>query len=339
MKALVHTRPYLFEIQEVPDPVPGPTDLLVKVKAVGICGSDIHGATGKTGRRKPPIIMGHEASGVVAQKGIKTTSFAIGDRITFDSTIYCGTCNYCTTKRINLCDNRRVLGVSCNEYRQEGAMAEYIVIPERIAYSIPDTLSFEQACMVEALSVAMHAVQSTLPIAGRKAAVIGTGLIGLLIVQVLKTEGCKDLFAFDLDEDRLNLAKKFGATATINLSNRKQSFQSFFSQMDAVFDAIGIEESVQTCTKLIRKGGTITMVGNLAPSASLPLQEIVTKEITLRGSCASAGEYPESIRRIPTGEINVEPLISKVVSLEEGIEYFDILIHKKKSLFKVILTP
>ncbi len=153
MKALVLKEYDHFEYEDVPDPVVGRDDVLIQVKACGICGSDVHGMDGSTGRRIPPIVMGHEASGVVAETGANVTAWKTGDRVTFDSTIYCGTCLFCRRGQTNLCDNRRVLRVSCGEYHQNGAFAEYVAVPDHIVYGLPENLSFERAAMVEATSV------------------------------------------------------------------------------------------------------------------------------------------------------------------------------------------
>src|SRR5689334_18285556 len=142
MKALVLKDYKRFAYEEVPTPTPAADEVLVAVKACGICGSDVHGMDGSTGRRRPPIIMGHEASGTVAATGQGVSGWKDGDRVTFDSTIYCGHCKYCQEGLINLCENRRVLGVSCAEYRQNGAFAEYVTVPERILYRLPEMLSF-----------------------------------------------------------------------------------------------------------------------------------------------------------------------------------------------------
>ena len=339
MKALVYTRAYTFELQEVANPSPGPDDLLVRVKACGICGSDIHGATGQTGRRQPPIVMGHEAAGIVEQTGENVTGYKPGDRITFDSTIYCGCCDYCKRDRVNLCDNRMVLGVSCDDYRRQGAMAEYVVIPHHIAYPVPDELTFAEAGMIEPVSVAMHAVNRTSFDAGAHCAVVGTGLIGLLTVQMLKQRNCGPLVGFDIDDDRLTLARRFGADKTVNLETQPQEKRAYLDQFDCVIEAVGIEATVNVSVDLVKKGGAVTVVGNLAPTITFPVQKIVTKEISFNGSCASAGEYPECIAAIASGKIAVNPLISRRVPLSEGVRYFDILIHNKEKLFKVILEP
>jgi L-iditol 2-dehydrogenase len=158
MKALILKEYKRFAFEDTPDPICGSDEVLIKVAACAICGSDIHGMDGSTGRRIPPVIMGHEASGTIVETGSDVSSFKKGDRVTFDSTIYCGRCAYCREGKINLCNDRRVLGVSCSEYRQNGAFAEYITVPQRILYPIPDSLSFEHAAMAEPLAIALHAV-------------------------------------------------------------------------------------------------------------------------------------------------------------------------------------
>ncbi len=142
MKSFLLTEYNHLEITDMPQPNPGPGEVLVRVEACGICGSDVHGFDGSTGRRIPPIVMGHEAAGTVEAVGEDVTKFTKGDRVTFDSTVYCGECPYCKRGQINLCDNRQVIGVSCGDYRRHGAFAEYVVIPERIMYPLPADFSF-----------------------------------------------------------------------------------------------------------------------------------------------------------------------------------------------------
>src|SRR5207249_4420401 len=150
MKALLLSKNKHLEMTDLPVPRAEPGEVLVRVAACGICGSDVHGFDGSTGRRIPPIVMGHEAAGVVSAIGEGVTGFAPGDRITFDSTVYCGQCEFCLRGEVNLCNNRQVLGVSCGEYRRHGAFAEYLTVPARIAYKLPDNFRFEDAAMLEA---------------------------------------------------------------------------------------------------------------------------------------------------------------------------------------------
>src|SRR5437868_1444342 len=142
MKALLLSRYNHLEIADLPDPQPGPGEVLIRVAACGICGSDVHGYDGSSGRRIPPIVMGHEAAGTIAALGDGVKQFALGDRVTFDSTVYCGECPPCRRGEVNLCDNRQVLGVSCQDYRRAGAFAEYVTVPSRILYRLPQNLSF-----------------------------------------------------------------------------------------------------------------------------------------------------------------------------------------------------
>ena len=182
MQALVLKEYNHFEMQEVPVPDIGPDDVLIEVKACGICGSDVHGMDGSTGRRQPPLVMGHEAAGVISKTGANVIDWHTGERVTFDSTVYCGTCYFCRQNKINLCDNRRVLGISCDAYRQHGALAEYVAVPQRILYRLPDKVTFDQASMVEPVSVAVHAVSRATVASTDTAVVIGVGMIGLLVV-------------------------------------------------------------------------------------------------------------------------------------------------------------
>jgi L-iditol 2-dehydrogenase len=189
MKALVLEAYHHIVYRDVPEPPVGPEDVLIQVKACGICGSDVHGIDGSTGRRIPPLIMGYEASGIIAGIGAGVAGWQPGERVTFDSTIYCGKCHFCRRGAINLCDDRRVLGVSCQEYRQHGALAEYVAVPQRILYRLPETITFLQAAVVEPVSIALHAVGRAPIRLNDTAVVVGAGMIGLMIIQVLRAAG------------------------------------------------------------------------------------------------------------------------------------------------------
>ena len=212
MKALLLTQYKQLEVADVPPPDIGPDDVLVRVRACGICGSDIHGYDGSSGRRIPPLVMGHEAAGEVAEVGASVTGLRVGMPVTFDSMVSCGRCHFCRRGQTNLCDNRRVLGVSCAEYRRHGAFAEYVAVPQHIVFPLPETLSPEQAAMVEPVSVAVHAANRTPVRLDDSAVVVGTGMIGLLVVQTLRLRGCGKIMAVDLDEDKLKLARQLART-------------------------------------------------------------------------------------------------------------------------------
>ncbi len=343
MKALVLTETNHLEYQDVPLPNVGPRDVLVEVRACGICGSDVHGIDGSSGRRLPPIIMGHEASGLIAEVGDRVTDFHNGDRVTFDSTIYCGRCHFCRRGQTNLCDDRRVLGVSCNEFRQDGAMAQFVAVPDHIVYRLPESLSFEQAATVEPVAIAMHGVRRLPVQLNDTAVVIGAGMIGLLAVSALRAAGCGRIIAVDIDRRRLALADRLGADETISPEQTdvpKEIMQRTGGHgADLAVEAVGIPATVATAISSVRKGGSVSLIGNLAAEAVLPLQAVVTRELTLYGSCATRGDYPDCLEMIARGAIDVDSLISAVAPLAEGASWFERLVAGQEPLLKVILTP
>jgi L-iditol 2-dehydrogenase len=297
MKALILSEYKRLDVVDMPEPRPGEDELLIRIRACGICGSDVHGYDGSTGRRLPPVVMGHEAAGVVEAVGSAVTKFCAGDRVTFDSTVYCGKCFYCQRGQINLCDNREVIGVSTPAYRRMGAFAEYVTVPERIAYPLPENMPFSHAALIEAVSVAVHAVSLT-PIALEDTVVVvGAGMIGLLTMQAARQAGAGRVFAVDVDESRLEMARS------------------------------------------VRKGGAVTLVGNIASTIELGLQSVVTRQIRLQGSCASSGEYPACISLVSRGAICVDPLLSAVAPLEDGASWFKRLYEREPGLLKVVLEP
>lgn len=332
-----------FEYVDVPEPDIAADEVLVEVKACGICGSDVHGMDGSSGRRIPPIIMGHESAGVISEVGGAVSGWKKGDRVTFDSTVYCGDCWYCRRGDIHLCDNRRVLGVSCEEYRRHGAFAQYVAVPQRILYSIPDELPFEQAALSEPLSVAVHAVNLTRLSIGDTAVVAGTGMIGLLVVQVLRSAGCGKIIAVDLEEEKLELAKRLGASAALNprACDPAEEVRKMTGGRgaDVAFEVVGIGATLDIAIASVRKGGAVTLVGNLTAKDDFPHQSVVTREITLNGSCASRGDYPACIELIRGGAIDTDAFISRTAPLSEGAEWFDRLYRKERGLMKVILVP
>ena len=343
MKALVLEKYGHFEYKSVADPQPGPGEVLVKVKACGICGSDIHGMDGSTGRRIPPSIMGHEAAGTVAALGQGVNGWQVGDRVTFDSTISCGSCFYCRRGEIDLCDNRRVMGVSCAEYRQDGAFAENVVLPQHILYSLPENLAFEEAAMIEPLSVAFHAVNRVPLTINDSALVVGAGMVGLLVIEALRLSGCGLIIAADIDQDRLDLACKLGADTGLrsDLVNVPSEVARLTEGRgaDVGFEVVGMTQTLNLAAASLRKGGLLGLVGNLSSVIDFPLQSVVTRQITLYGSCASAGEYPACIAMLARQAVNVKPLISATAPLSEGNAWFQRLYAHEPGLMKVILTP
>ncbi len=343
MKALLLSEYNQLDIADLPAPVPGVDEILVRVAACGICGSDVHGYDGTSGRRIPPIVMGHEAAGVVAAAGSGVSKFKPGDRVTFDSTVYCGHCEFCLRGDINLCNNRQVIGVSCGDFRRAGAFAEFVVVPQRIAYHLPDALEFQQAAMLEAVSVALHAVRVSEMKGGETVLVIGAGMIGLLTLQAAKAAGASRVLVADIDRSRLKTAEKH---------RRRRNAAAFRSRagagdlpahggrgVDLVLEAVGRDETIAAAIASVRKGGTVTLIGNISPEVKIPLQVVVSRQIRLQGSCASSGEYPQAMELMANGQIQVKQLITAVAPLSEGPQWFARLHAGEPNLMKVVLDP
>lgn len=343
MKALVLTEYNKFEVLEVQIPEIQPDEVLVRVEAVGICGSDVHGMDGSTGRRIPPVIMGHEASGVIAKKGSAVMNWEVNDRVTFDSTIYNPDDWYSRKGLYNLSDNRMVLGVSCKEFKRNGAFAEYVAVPQHILYKLPDNVSFEHAAMVEPVAVALHAVNLTTISVNDSVIVGGAGMIALFVVQLLKIAGCGNIFVFDIDPARLKLALKLGATHALlaGSDDIAETVKNLTSGRgaDIGFEVVGNTSVLNQVINSVRKGAQITLVGNVSPKVDFPLQQVVTRQLKLQGSCAICGEYEPVLDMMSKNKISIDPLLSAVVPLDEGAQWFKRLAAREKGLMKVLLKP
>jgi L-iditol 2-dehydrogenase len=315
MKALTLTEYNHLVYGDAPDPQIAGHEVLVRVQACGICGS--------------------------AEVGKQVEGWKKGDRVTFDSTISCGSCWFCQRGLINLCDRRRVLGVSCEDYRQHGAFAEYVALPQRILYRVPDSVSFEQAAMVEPVSVAVHAVDRTPISLGDTAVVVGVGMIGLFVVQALRVAGCGKIIAIDLEAQKLKLALKLGADVSLKADEcdvaEEVRGHTDGRGADVAVEAVGLSPTFNTAVASLRKGGWLTLVGNIRPTVDMPLQAVVTRQLTLAGSCANGGEYPACLDLLARGAINTEALTSATPPLAEGAAWFKRLYAHEPDLLKVIL--
>ena len=287
--------------------------------------------------------MGHEAAGVIERTGRAVANFKAGDRVTFDSTVSCGKCEFCRQGQINLCDNRMVLGVSCGDYRRHGAFAEYVSVPARILYTLPDSLPFERAALIEAVSIAVHAVSRHVPKPDDAVLVVGSGMIGVLVIQVLREKGCRNIIASTSTTRSSRSPRRVGATRVVNAKDIDVPAAvrdlTGGQGADASFEVVGHGSTVMNAIRSLRKGGTVVLIGNLSPRVEIPLQEVVSREISVLGSCASSGEIPQCIDLLARGAVDVDPLISLKASLDEAPELFERLYGGDKRLMKVILQP
>ncbi len=343
MKAVVLEEYGKLVYRDYPEPfVKGPKDVKIKIKAASVCGSDVHGFDGSTGRRIPPIVMGHEASGQVVEVGADVRKFKKGDRVVFNSTLFCGECDFCTHGMVNLCDERKVFGVSCGEYKIDGAYAEYIVVPERIVYGIPDSLSYQKAALIEPFSVGFHAVRVAELGLADAVLVIGTGTIGSFVIQSLRIKGAGKIIAADIDDEKLALAKEMGADFTINSKTRDLAAEIAKiapAGLDVVFDVVGRAATARQGLGLLKKNGRIVMVGLYDQEISFPVQRITSWQLRVQGTYISSDEYPACVDFIAGGRVNVEPFIRHFVPLSEAPSWLHRLHKAEKGLIKVIFDP
>ena len=347
MKALLLSAAHTLAVTNVDTPTPDVGEVLVRVAACGICGSDVHGFTGSTGRRIPPIIMGHEAAGTVAALGPGVVDLPMGARVALDSTVSCGHCECCAGGRENLCTHRQVLGVSCGTYRRHGCFAEYVCVPRRILYPIPDTVDFVAAALLEPLTIALHAANlGTAGPATRSAVVVGAGTIGLAVVAALRARGVPRIAAVDPDETRRAHARALGANEVFPAGEdagvsaaRWAAGSADADGADLAVEAVGSTAAVRTAIDSVNRGGTVVLVGNVAPMIELPLQQVVTRQIRLQGSCCTAGCYPEAIRLVADRTIDLSGFVSGVAALEEGPAWFDRLHRQEPGIVKIVLEP
>jgi 2-desacetyl-2-hydroxyethyl bacteriochlorophyllide A dehydrogenase len=343
MKALVLEAYKRLVYKDVPDPVIKDNEVLVKVKACGICGSDVHGFDGSTGRRIPPMIMGHEASGIIVETGASVSEWKTGDHVTFDSTVYPLNDWYTLNGLYNLSDNREVIGVSPGTYKRDGAFAEYIAIPSHILYRIPENVTFEQAAMVEAVAVALHSINISKIRPGDSCVVVGTGMIGTFILRLLNISGASKIIAVDINPKRLEQSVVDGAD-NVFISSESDLAEKILSVTnnrgaDISFEAVGKSETVNTAIEVLRKGGKAVLVGNISTKIAIPLQKIVTRELSLLGSCAIRGEYETVLQLLEQGKIEVADQISAIAHLSEGVAWFEKLYRREGNLNKIILAP
>jgi len=340
MRALVYRGPKTIGIEEVDRPVVHPDEVLVRVAATGICGSDVHGYLGLTGRRVPPMIMGHEFCGTVEEAGDAAADFRKGDRIVVQPVVFCGACAFCRQGLTNLCVNRRFFGVM----DFSGSMAEYLSVPARLLYRLPETMDMELGAMVEPLAVAYRAVQRAADlIGGNTILIIGAGTIGLLILALVKLRKPRTVIVSDLSERRLRLAQKLGADVTVNPSRedivKSAEDHSGGRGAGVSFEAVGVGATVEQALACLRRRGTCVWVGNSQKMVQVDMQRSVTRELNVVGSYIySHIEFGEALQVLAHRKIDVRPIISRLVPLQQGAEMFAALSDPGTELVKVILT-
>jgi L-iditol 2-dehydrogenase len=339
MRALVYEGPWQMPLREVPPPEVRPGEAIVAVRAVGVCGSDVHGYTGSTGRRIPPMIMGHEFSGTITAVGEGVASHRIGDRVVVQPLITCGECDNCRAGLTNICTNRRGLGMG----RVDGAYAEAISVPESLLYDLPESVSWEQGALVEPLSVALHGVNMTPFSLMDPVVILGAGTIGLMVLLGCRLKGAGKIIVSDLSPRRLQRALELGADIVVNPA--QQDLADVVRQhagpagAPVVIEAVGIQATARQSIEIVRSGGHVTWIGNSQPYVEIGMQHVVTREVTVRGAYAFNVEFGRSIDAIGSGRIDVMALVERVAPLDDGPQIVDDLARGRTDLIKAILKP
>jgi len=315
LKAVYLESPFKIGIKDVPVPDRKPREALVKIKSVGICGSDIGAFRGTNKLVTYPRVIGHELAGEIVEVGENPRNLKPGDKVIVDPYLYCGKCYPCSIGRTNCCENLKVLGVHI-----DGGMAEYITHPDHMLVKVPDTLPWDIIPMAEPLTIALHAIHRSRLTAGEHIVILGAGGIGLLIAQSALAYGAVPIIV-DLDEERLKLGHSLGISHSIQLG--KQELISQVAKItngrmaEVVVEASGANSAIRSTLDLVSFAGRIALTGWPPKETELPTDIITRKEIDIRGSRTSAGEFEEAIELISSGKVDARALLSKVVTLEE----------------------
>jgi 2-desacetyl-2-hydroxyethyl bacteriochlorophyllide A dehydrogenase len=337
MQALMFTAIKENQLLDVPTPViDRPDGVLLKVKSVGVCGSDLHGYTGHTGRRTPPLIMGHEVTAEVIETGEAVEDLPVGSRVAVQPVEFCGVCTQCVAGRRNVCEKRRLMGMN-----MPGAYAEYVTWPASNLFRLPDSLSFENGALAEPLSIAVHAVSLAHIRPYDSALIVGAGPIGLLTLAVLRLTGVNMIAVSDASDARLEMARALGAQVTINVTrqNPRQVVDEFTngSGVDLAFEAVGLSATAQQSLEVTRNKGSVIWIGNNQRMIEIDMQAIVTRELSVIGSYGMTDEeFQRSLRLLADGHIPTDRLINRRASLEEGPELFDQLLASPETIKCVI---
>lgn len=320
MKALVIEAPFRAEVKQVPIPVPKPDEVLIQVERVGICGTDIHIYRGEYVSAYP-IIPGHELAGVVAQVGDDVTDFEIGDRVTAEPNIHCGRCAYCLTHRGNHCDNWQAVGVTT-----DGGMAEYVVVPARNVFSLPDNISFGTGAFIEPLACVVYAMNRLRLAPAARVLIFGAGAMGQQLIQALARSGASELAVVDLSARKLSMAKQWGATKTVLYEqfDRSALLSDGPRGFDVVVDATGIPAVIEQALQYLGPAGTYLQFGVAPKTEMIQLSpfELFQNDWTLIGSMATNNTFHQALHWAKEERIILEPLVTKVAQLADLPDLF-----------------
>ncbi|MFQ5835256.1 MAG: zinc-binding dehydrogenase [bacterium] len=327
-----------IKLEKTPIPSVASDEVLIQVKVCGICGSDIHAYKGRHPFVHPPIVLGHEFSGMVSEIGSGLKGISKGEKVTVEPNIVCGRCYNCLHGRYNICLNLKVIG--CVGYN--GAFAEYIVVPKDKVVKLPQEITYDEAALIEPAAVAVHAVKKAEQRVGGRVVILGAGPIGLLVMQMAKISGADEVIITDLLDYRLKKARDLGADRAIN--SRRENLVSLIkgdygeAGIDLIYDCVGIEETVSQAIQIARKGTKILIVGVPEEKIGVNLAYVQDRELEILGSLMYLRkDFTTAIELIHQGKVRVGPLISHHFTLEEIDKAFQKILNVKEDVLKVLV--
>ena len=335
MRAAVYNGAQDIQVKEIPEPTLGPSDVMIRPKYVGICGTDL--SAWEYGMYEGNLVLGHEFAGEIVEVGEEVTNWKVGDRVVPNSLIPCGTCSYCANHRHSLCDDMQMVGISMN-----GGLADLVALPETTLHTLPETLDFKAGALVEPLAVAIRGFHRVGFREGMDVLVLGAGPIGLLGIQYAKFKGASRVYASEKREPRLKAAKKVGADVVVNperesLSLRLEEFTAG-AGVDLVVECTGAPEPTAESFSLARRGGSILILGISEEPVEADFMTGVLNELTIQFSYLGYAEFPEAIELLAHGHIQTNQLVTRIIPLERIVEDgFEALTRSDSSDVKVLV--
>ena len=337
MKQQLMTEPKHITFRDVPTPEPGPDQVLVKIKRIGVCGSDIHVFHGTHPYTSYPVTQGHEVSGQIVKLGEYVKDLKVGQKVTIEPQVFCGRCYPCLHGKYNLCENLKVMG-----FQTTGTASEYFAVDSSKVTLLPENMTYSEGAMIEPLAVTVHAAKRFPELKGAKAVVLGCGPIGILLVQSLKALGASQVLATDISDKRLELAKSLGADFVVN--TMKEDYTKALlaaygpDKADVVYECAGTDITMNQAIQNARKGSTIILVAVFGKMANVDLAKLNDSELDLNTTMMYRHEdFVEAIRLVNEGKIQLKPLQSAHFAFEDYQKAYEFIDNNRETTMKVII--
>ncbi|MEG1276118.1 MAG: NAD(P)-dependent alcohol dehydrogenase [Ruthenibacterium sp.] len=331
-----------FEIENTPMPQCGPEDVVVQIKHMGICGSDVmfyqDPTVGGIFKPKFPMVLGHECAGVVTEVGVRVENFAIGDKVALEPGVPCCKCEYCLSGKYNLC--QKVNFMAAPPFLS-GALHRFVAHPAAFTFKLPDNVSTLEGAMIEPLAVGIHAANRAQAEPGKSIVILGTGCIGLMTLLACRSRGASNITVIDLFENRLNMAKELGAAHGINAEkeNSTAHVMELTNGMgaDIVFETAGSVHTAKQTPELVKAGGKVVMVGNIHGNTSYDFFTMNCKEADIISVFRYCNVYPSAIESVASGNIPVKKIASNFFAFNQVNEAFACALNEKQTALKVVM--